>query len=52
MTEFPIPTSNRSPAGIAAGPDAALGFTESSANKLGRIHDGTAPTPSRDFDPT
>ena len=37
VTEFPIPTSASSPAGIAAGPDGNLWFTEVDANKIGRI---------------
>src|SRR5262249_23184509 len=38
ITEFPIPSDNASPLGIAKGPDGALWFTESSlANKIGRL---------------
>ena len=37
ITEFAIPTPNSGPAGITAGPDGALWFTESSTNKIGRI---------------
>jgi streptogramin lyase len=37
ITEFTIPTANSSPAGIKAGPDGALWFTEAAANKIGRI---------------
>src|SRR4029077_187725 len=37
ITEFPIPTANGEPLGIAAGPDGALWFTESNGNKIGRI---------------
>jgi virginiamycin B lyase len=37
ITEYPIPTSASGPNGIAAGPDGALWFTESNANKIGRI---------------
>ena len=39
MTEFPIPTANSFPYGIAAGPDGNLWFAEISglANKIGRI---------------
>ena len=39
ITEFPIPTANSFPYGIAAGPDGNLWFTEISglANKIGRI---------------
>jgi virginiamycin B lyase len=36
ITEYPVPTVNSDPAGIAAGPDGALWFTES-INKIGRI---------------
>jgi len=32
---FPIPTADSSPAGIAVGPDGALGFTEQ--GRIGRI---------------
>jgi virginiamycin B lyase len=35
MGEYPIPTANSSPNGIAAGPDGALWFTENA--KIGRI---------------
>jgi streptogramin lyase len=34
---YPIPTAASYPAGIAAGPDGALWFTEEYANKIGRI---------------
>ncbi len=39
ITEFPIPTANSRPFGIAAGPDGALWFTEynPAGNKIGRI---------------
>src|SRR5258706_11292943 len=37
ITEFPVPTSSSQPAGITAGPDGNLWFTESNANKIGRI---------------
>ena len=37
ITEFPIPTTASSPLAITAGPDGALWFTESVANKIGRI---------------
>lgn len=37
ILEYPIPTANSSPQGIAAGPDGNLWFTESNANKIGRI---------------
>src|SRR5260221_10967597 len=36
ITEFPIPTANSQPAGIAAGPGGNLWFTEE-AGKIGRI---------------
>jgi len=37
ITEFPIPTSNSGPLGIALGPDGNLWFTESNVGKIGRI---------------
>jgi streptogramin lyase len=37
FTEFPIPTANSEPIGIAPGPDGALWFTEPLVNKIGRI---------------
>src|SRR5258707_1434524 len=37
FNEFPVPTANSQPAGITAGPDGALWFTERAANKIGRI---------------
>jgi virginiamycin B lyase len=37
ITEFPIPTANSLPSGITIGPDGNLWFTETSANKIGRI---------------
>jgi streptogramin lyase len=40
ITEFAIPTHNSSPAGIAAGPDGSLWFTEADGNKIGRITSG------------
>jgi hypothetical protein len=36
ITEYPVPAASH-PAGIAAGPDGALWFTESSGNNIGRI---------------
>jgi virginiamycin B lyase len=42
ITEFPIPSGG--PAGITAGPDGALWFTESGAGKIGRITTGGAVT--------
>jgi streptogramin lyase len=35
--EYKVPTAMSQPAGIAAGPDGALWFTEFSANQIGRI---------------
>jgi streptogramin lyase len=40
FTEFPIPTPNSGPTGIATGPDGNLWFTETSAGKIGRITTG------------
>ena len=42
ITEFPVPTNNSIPEGIAAGPDGNLWFTETSnvGNKIGRITPG------------
>jgi len=37
FSAFTIPTQNSLPAGITAGPDGALWFTETFANKIGRI---------------
>lgn len=37
ITEFPIPTSNSSPAGITAGPDGNLWFCEYLGRKIGRV---------------
>src|SRR6266702_1074419 len=37
ITEFPVPTSSSQPAGITAGPDGNLWFTEPAGNKIGRI---------------
>src|SRR6266851_5797099 len=38
IREFPIPTPNSDPIGIAAGPDGALWFAEENvSNKIGRI---------------
>jgi virginiamycin B lyase len=34
---YPVPTVGSGPEGITAGPDGALWFTESAANKIGRI---------------
>ncbi len=42
ISEYPVPTSSSQPAGIAAGPDGALWFSERGGNKIGRITtDGT-----------
>jgi virginiamycin B lyase len=56
ISEFAIPTGNSEPAGIAAGPDGALWFTEENefANKIGRVTTSGSftefpiPTPSSD----
>ena len=37
ITGFPLPTAASGPAGIVAGPDGNLWFTESSGNRIGRI---------------
>ncbi len=37
ITEFPVPTADSYPWGIAAGPDGNLWFTESIGNQIGRI---------------
>jgi streptogramin lyase len=37
FAEFPAPTAASSPGSVTVGPDGALWFTESSANKIGRI---------------
>jgi streptogramin lyase len=37
ITEFPIPTGNSAPAGIATGSDGNLWFAEERANQIGRI---------------
>jgi streptogramin lyase len=37
VSEFALPTSSSTPAGIAAGSDGALWFTEFFGNKIGRI---------------
>jgi streptogramin lyase len=38
VTEFPVPTSNSGAAGITAGPDGNVWFTEFYANKIGKIN--------------
>ena len=40
FVDFPIPSANTFPRGIAAGPDGSLWFTEYNANKIGRITTG------------
>jgi hypothetical protein len=37
FTEYSIPMPNSAPMGITVGPDGALWFTETGANKIGRI---------------
>ncbi len=37
ITEFSLPTASRGPAGITAGPDGALWYTEGDGNRIGRI---------------
>ncbi len=37
ITQYPVPTANSAPTGIAVGPDGALWFTENTGNKIGRI---------------
>src|SRR4051812_3374645 len=37
ISDFPIPTANAAPLEITAGPDGNLWFTESGANKIGRM---------------
>jgi streptogramin lyase len=37
VTEFPVPTANSPPSGIAAGPDGNMWFTEQVEKKIGRI---------------
>ena len=36
-TEFPTPTANSGPTGVAPGPDGNLWFTEEQSNSIGRI---------------
>ncbi|MHB8147823.1 MAG: hypothetical protein ACYDGM_11280, partial [Vulcanimicrobiaceae bacterium] len=40
-SEYPIPTANAQPEGIARGADGALWFVETNTNKLGKL-DSTA----------
>jgi virginiamycin B lyase len=51
VTEFPIPTPQSRPTGIAAGSDGALWFTESSVSKIGRISTSGAITEYATPDP-
>jgi len=37
IEEYPVPTADSAPAGITAGPDGNLWFTESAGNKIGMI---------------
>ncbi|HET9392663.1 MAG TPA: hypothetical protein VFO29_03930 [Candidatus Rubrimentiphilum sp.] len=37
IQEFPVPTAGSAPGGITVGPDGALWFTETNADKIGRI---------------
>ena len=37
VTEFRVPTPTSQPAGVVAGPDGAVWFTEFTGNKIGRI---------------
>jgi len=37
VSEYPIPTSNSSPANVAPGPDGSVWFTEEEQDKVGRI---------------
>src|SRR5450432_1506095 len=37
IMEYPIPTANSNPQGIATGPDGNLWFTEYTGNKIGKI---------------
>jgi streptogramin lyase len=37
VTEFPIPTADSAPEGIASGPDGAIWFTEAQVGKIGRL---------------
>jgi len=55
IEEFPVPTPGSSPQFIAAGPDGNLWFTESSADRIGRISPGGVivefPLPSSGSEP-
>ncbi len=42
ITEFPVPSPEATPQGIAAGPDANMWFTEFKADRVGRITPGGA----------
>jgi len=52
LTEYPVPTSNAGVDGITAANDGSLWFTETLANKVGRIDlqghitESTVPTPN------
>ena len=52
VTDFPLPTANSAPAGITAGPDGNLWFTEFGGNKVGVISpagavgEATLPSPT------
>src|SRR5262249_55988771 len=52
ITEYPIPTSNSEPLGIARGPDGNMWFAEQNQNKIGiitptgSITEFTVPTPA------
>ena len=56
ITEFPVPTANSHPIGIAAGPDGNLWFTEFDVNKIGRISPNGSitefPVPTAKSDPS
>ena len=40
MVEYPIPTPESKPVGIAAGPEGAMWFAEGAADKIGRVGPG------------
>jgi virginiamycin B lyase len=44
ITEYPIPTANSMPRGIATGPDGNLWFVESAGNKIAKLGIVTAAT--------
>ena len=37
ITEYPVPTANSFPAGIAAGPDGNMWFTEANVSKVAKL---------------